>query len=349
MRVAVFCGPTIGAPAVTGALRGLDVDVRPPAAQGDVLRALAGRPDVLVIVDGYFDRQPSVWHKEILVAMEGGAHVFGGASMGALRAAELDHFGMVGVGRVYEDFRDGVLVDDDEVAVAHGPAESGFAPLSTAMVDLRDRVEQAVAAGAVGPSTGATLVAAAKALPYPLRSVPAAVAGAGGAPPAELAAFAAFAAGAGRKERDARRLLAEVAAFAAADPEPLVVDWAVERTVFLDQLVAEVETAAAGAGPAAGDRDVLVQLLAEREAERLGIRPSPEEVDEEVARLRRAYGLLAAGDTVERLRAAGADWPDLVAWARRSALVDKVAWAHRFTVAAALPGHLRVRAALEGN
>ena len=48
--------------------------------------------------------------------------------MGALRAAELHVFGMVGVGRVFELFRDGLLEDDDEVAVAHGPADSGYQP-----------------------------------------------------------------------------------------------------------------------------------------------------------------------------------------------------------------------------
>ena len=79
------------------------------------------------IVDGYFDTVPSVWHKEILVAMQRGVHVFGASSMGALRAAELHPFGMVGIGQVYEWYRDGTIDADDEVAVAHGPAEFAFA------------------------------------------------------------------------------------------------------------------------------------------------------------------------------------------------------------------------------
>ena len=71
---------------------------------------------------------PTVWHKEILWAMAQGIHVFGAASIGALRAAELDAFGMRGIGRIYEAFRDGVLEDDDEVAVLHGPEELGYPP-----------------------------------------------------------------------------------------------------------------------------------------------------------------------------------------------------------------------------
>ena len=35
---------------------------------------------------------------------------------------------MKGIGRIIEDFRDGVLEDDDEVAVLHGPEELGYPP-----------------------------------------------------------------------------------------------------------------------------------------------------------------------------------------------------------------------------
>jgi len=59
--------------------------------------------------------------------MAQGIHVFGAASIGALRAAELDVFGMRGIGDIYEAFRDGLLEDDDEVAVLHGPEELGYA------------------------------------------------------------------------------------------------------------------------------------------------------------------------------------------------------------------------------
>ena len=72
---------------------------------------------------------PTVWHKEILWAMAQGIHVFGGASIGALRAAELDVFGMKGIGRIYEDFRDGVLTGRRR---SRGPARPRGARLSAA-------------------------------------------------------------------------------------------------------------------------------------------------------------------------------------------------------------------------
>ena len=69
---------------------------------------MARRPRAIGIVDGFFARVPAVWHKEIMWVMERGVHVFGGAGLGALRAAELDSFGMRGVGQVYQAFRDGI-------------------------------------------------------------------------------------------------------------------------------------------------------------------------------------------------------------------------------------------------
>ena len=69
--------------------------------------------------------------------------MFGAASMGALRAAELAAFGMEGVGAIFEAFREGVLEDDDEVAVIHGPAEFGYPVLSEAMVNIRRTLSDA--------------------------------------------------------------------------------------------------------------------------------------------------------------------------------------------------------------
>ena len=92
----LFVGPTLPQ-AEIGTL--CDFVCLPPAAQGDVLHLAKARPRAIGIIDGYFDGVPAVWHKEILWALTQGIHVFGSASMGALRAAELHRFGMRGVGR----------------------------------------------------------------------------------------------------------------------------------------------------------------------------------------------------------------------------------------------------------
>jgi hypothetical protein len=109
MKAFVFIGPTLRAEDLPP--EG-DIVVMPPVAQGDVYRVAHERPCAIGIVDGYFEGVLSVWHKEILWAMAEGIHLFGSASMGALRAAELHPFGMRGTGRIFEAFRAGALEDD---------------------------------------------------------------------------------------------------------------------------------------------------------------------------------------------------------------------------------------------
>jgi hypothetical protein len=165
-EVVVFLGPTLA----WGEARAiLDAVYLPPAAQGDVLRATLRRPRAIGIVDGVFEREPAVWHKEILFALSEGVHVYGAASMGALRAAELDRFGMRGVGGIYRAYADGAVEDDDEVAVAHGEAEVAFRPLSEAMVDIRATLEAAVEEGVLTAAAAAAIAARAKATFYPQR------------------------------------------------------------------------------------------------------------------------------------------------------------------------------------
>src|SRR5262245_52449653 len=120
----VFAGPTLSPHEAS------DFEFRPPAAQGDFYRAARERPAAIGLIDGYFDERAAVLHKEILWALSERIPVYGAASMGALRAAELHVFGMRGIGRIFEDYRDGRLVADDAVALEHGPPETGYANLS---------------------------------------------------------------------------------------------------------------------------------------------------------------------------------------------------------------------------
>src|ERR1051326_5752516 len=129
----------------------------PPVRQGELYRAALAGPAVIAGVDGYLEIVPTVWHKEILWALAQRIQVFGAASIGALRAAELDRFGMRGIGRIYQDFRDGILEDDDGVAVLHGPEELGYPPLTEAMVNMRTTFEEGARAGILAPDLAAPL------------------------------------------------------------------------------------------------------------------------------------------------------------------------------------------------
>jgi hypothetical protein len=167
VSIFVFLGPTLPRDQAKAIL---DAHYLPPVRTGDVYRLAKLQPRAIVIIDGYFDRVPAVWHKEILWAMKEGIHVFGASSMGALRAAELHTFGMEGVGQIFENFASGKLEDDDEVAVAHTQADEGYQSLSVAMVDIRATLQKAHDAGIITQSLHDALIQHVKAQFYPHRN-----------------------------------------------------------------------------------------------------------------------------------------------------------------------------------
>lgn len=169
-ELVIFGGPSLPATEISRLLP--EAIVKPPAAMGDVYRSLAGRPKAIGIIDGYFERVPAPWHKELLWAMEQGVQLFGASSMGALRAVELLPFGMIGVGTVFEWFRDGVLEDDDEVAVAHLGPEDDFRPTTDAMVNVRATLSQARHKGLITSGETEEIARLAKALHYTERRWP---------------------------------------------------------------------------------------------------------------------------------------------------------------------------------
>lgn len=164
-NVFVFLGPSLCVEDARAILP--DATYLPPIQCGDIPRILRLDPGALVIIDGVFERVPAVWHKEILLALSRGIPVVGGGSMGALRAAEMAAFGMHGVGRSFEDYAAGRILDDDEVAIVH--TNDGEA-LSDAMVNIRDTTDAAVARGVLSSSSGERVLEAAKAMFYAERT-----------------------------------------------------------------------------------------------------------------------------------------------------------------------------------
>jgi hypothetical protein len=187
-RVIVFLGPSLDR---HKAERILPAVYRPPAARGDILRAADEEARVICLIDGVFHQESAVAHREILQAIYHGITVIGSSSMGALRAAELDQLGMVGIGEVYRQYRDGILESDDEVALVFDPS-SGIA-LSEPLVNIRATLEAAEKEGVLDASSHAGLLAVAKALYYPQRTYPLILDIAGDAiPPGMGAAFLDF-------------------------------------------------------------------------------------------------------------------------------------------------------------
>ncbi|TCV67171.1 TfuA-like protein [Neorhizobium sp. S3-V5DH] len=129
----VFAGPSLPN---ASEIAGTEVEVRPPAVQGDLRRAIDEGATVIGLIDGAFEYVAPVWHKEILYGLAKGVTIYGAASMGALRAAECRAFGMVGIGEIFQGYASGALVDDADVALLHGPKEMNYLALTLPLVNV---------------------------------------------------------------------------------------------------------------------------------------------------------------------------------------------------------------------
>jgi ribosomal protein S12 methylthiotransferase accessory factor len=110
----------------------------PPARRGDIESLISQyeSPGVIGLADGTFHTYPSVAHVELREAIATGWRVYGLCSMGALRAAEMRHQGLIPFGRVAAAFCGDPDLPDDEVALVHS-TEAPFHPFSEPLVHIR--------------------------------------------------------------------------------------------------------------------------------------------------------------------------------------------------------------------
>jgi hypothetical protein len=163
-RIAIFAGPTVRS---ADEFSSNDTFAFfPPVQRGDLFAIFDALPAGVLIIDGYFGDRPAVLHQEILSLLRIGVPVYGAASIGALRAAELATSGMVGLGKVYELFANGELSGDDEVAVLHCAANLDYFPLSIALVELRITLQSLVAVRAVMPEEAERTLTIMRELPF---------------------------------------------------------------------------------------------------------------------------------------------------------------------------------------
>lgn len=233
----IFTGPTIS---IQEAAKHLDAIYLPPVSQGDLYRIALKKPKAIGIIDGYFERIPSVWHKEILWALSQGVHVYGSASMGALRAVELSQFGMRGIGLIFEAFKDGRLLNDDEVAIAHSSSDVHYRPISEALVNIRVTIGVAENSNILTSETAAKLVKISEKLFYPERNYNTIIniAVEEGISKVELKSFKDWLP-TGRidqKREDAVAMLQEMRRHLEADLEPVKTKFVFENTIYWEQL-----------------------------------------------------------------------------------------------------------------
>ena len=163
--IVVFLGPSLSRDKAEPVL---EADYRPPAKRGDLYLAAREGAEIILLIDGVFFQESSVAHKEVIYALEAGAKVLGASSMGALRASELDIYGMEGIGKIYQAYKSGHLVSDDEVALTFDPFS--YEPSSEPLVNIRFNLDLAWQMGVISASCKDRLFHFAQALYFPDRT-----------------------------------------------------------------------------------------------------------------------------------------------------------------------------------
>ena len=139
---AIFVDSTISHNDLSRYVRDTDL-LLPAIRRGDLIQVLTNTPSIktVVIVDGVFEQQASITHKEILWALKKQVVVVGLSSMGALRAFELRNYGMIGYGNIFHRYISGCIDGDDEVAISYIPT-MGDLNKTIALVNIRSTLEK---------------------------------------------------------------------------------------------------------------------------------------------------------------------------------------------------------------
>lgn len=164
----VYLGPTLNR---EEASKILDADYRDPAKKGDFLRLshTTDEKKYVGFIDGVFlhDYPPSpieVYH----LATRKNIELIGASSLGALRAVELEKFGMKGIGKIFQLFKNGILNADDEVAVTFVRDKNILQ--SEALIDIRFNLFLAYKKGIITKQTKKRFVKTAKNIYFPFRN-----------------------------------------------------------------------------------------------------------------------------------------------------------------------------------
>lgn len=140
-RPIVFGGPSID---LAMEKYGKHFDFRPPIKRGDleVLEHNKRHSGCVLITDGVFGSTLSVSPVECLRLIKKGWLLLGSSSMGALRAADCNSAGMVGVGHVYMGYQLGYYKSDADVSVVYAGAQGGEITISYVHADYIGRILQ---------------------------------------------------------------------------------------------------------------------------------------------------------------------------------------------------------------
>ena len=164
----VYLGPTLRR---EEAVKILDADYRDPAKKGDFLMLSQDSDEKKYVgfIDGVFlhDYPPPPIEVNHLATRKN-IELLGASSLGALRAVELEKFGMKGIGKIFQLFKNGIIDADDEVAVTFVRGSNVLQ--SEAMIDIRFNLFLAYKKGIITNDTKKRFVKIAKGIYFPFRN-----------------------------------------------------------------------------------------------------------------------------------------------------------------------------------
>lgn len=162
----VFLGPSLK---LEKAKNIINADFRPPAKKGDFIKlSLFADNRKVVLIDGVFLQDyPPTPIEVFQVIRKTNFKVYGASSIGALRAVELEKFGMEGIGKIFEFYKKDIINSDDEIAVTF---DSDYNLLSEAMIDIRYNIFLAWKRQIIDKETKQIMVKLAKSIYFPFRS-----------------------------------------------------------------------------------------------------------------------------------------------------------------------------------
>jgi len=170
IKIIIYLGPSLPVDEAKKLLHSnnnREVTYAPPIKRGDIPKAISENYQVIGIIDGIFFRESAVSPREIMEVLKSNIKVYGASSMGALRASELDRYGMVGIGKIYNWYRDGTLNSDDEVALSFDSEE--FIPISEPLVNIRETMKKALSENIINQEEYKIIFESAKKLYFPER------------------------------------------------------------------------------------------------------------------------------------------------------------------------------------
>ncbi len=164
-QTVVFLGPSLDSGEAGNYLKARFL---PPIRRGDLPRVVSESARRIGIIDGEFGQSLAVSVMEIAAALKDGVQIWGAASMGALRAAECQSAGMIGVGWIFQNYAEGLIKADDEVALLFDPRTSKATTIP--LVNVRWAMKTAIQSDVLSPSAEDGLLQLARGVRYTTRT-----------------------------------------------------------------------------------------------------------------------------------------------------------------------------------